>query len=41
MCNESDILDAETSIEEACPLIDESFRENWEAPGMEEYDTYE
>lgn len=28
-------------IEDAYPLIDESFRENWEAPGMEDYDRYE
>lgn len=26
---------------EAYPLIDESFREDWEAPGMQDYDRYE
>ena len=28
-------------VERAYPLIDESFREGWEAPGMEDYDRYE
>ena len=28
-------------IEETYPLIDESFREDWEAPRMEDYDRYE
>lgn len=28
-------------VEKAYPLIDESFREGWEAPGMEDYDRYE
>jgi hypothetical protein len=27
--------------EEAYPLIDESFREGWEAPGMADYDRYD
>jgi len=28
-------------VEAAYPSIDESFREDWEAPGMEDYDKYE
>ena len=28
-------------IEEAYPLIDESFQEGWEAPGMTDYDRYD
>jgi hypothetical protein len=28
-------------IEEAYPLIDESFQEGWEAPGMADYDRYD
>ncbi len=28
-------------IAEAYPLIDETFREGWEAPGMADYDHYE
>ena len=28
-------------IEEAYPLIDETFREGWEAPGMADYDRYD
>jgi len=27
--------------QDAYPLIDESFREGWEAPGMRDYDDYE
>ncbi len=41
MCNESDSPDAAVNIEDAYPLIDESFREDWESPGMEEYDRYD
>jgi len=28
-------------IEETYPLIDETFREGWEAPGMADYDRYD
>ena len=28
-------------VERAYPLIDESFRDGWEAPGMQDYDRYE
>lgn len=28
-------------IEAAYPLIDETFREGWEAPGMADYDRYD
>ena len=28
-------------IEDAYPLIDETFREGWEAPGMAEYERYD
>jgi len=28
-------------IEDAYPLIDETFREGWEAPGMANYDRYD
>ncbi len=28
-------------VEAAYPLIDQSFREDWEASGMEDYDKYE
>jgi hypothetical protein len=28
-------------IEETNPLIDETFREGWEAPGMADYDCYD
>jgi hypothetical protein len=28
-------------IEETYPLLDESFREGWEAPGMTDYDRYD
>ncbi len=28
-------------VERAYPLIDESFRDDWEAPGMADYDRYE
>jgi hypothetical protein len=28
-------------IADAYPLIDETFREGWEAPGMADYDRYE
>jgi hypothetical protein len=31
------ILDVET----AYPLIDETFREGWDAPGMQDYDRYD
>jgi hypothetical protein len=41
MCDEFESVDAATGIEETYPLIDESFREDWEAPGMEDYDRYE
>lgn len=27
-------------MEDAYPLIDETFREGWEAPGMADYDRY-
>jgi len=27
-------------MEDAYPLIDETFREGWEAPGMSDYDRY-
>ena len=33
--------DATMGLERAYPLIDESFREGWEADGMEDYDRYE
>ncbi len=33
--------DASREVEETYPLIDESFREDWEAPGMQDYDRYE
>ena len=33
--------DAAKEVEETYPLIDESFREDWEAPGMDDYDRYE
>jgi len=33
--------EATADVERAYPLIDESFREGWEAPGMEDYDRYE
>lgn len=32
---------AAMDIERAYPLIDESFRDDWEAPGMADYDKYE
>lgn len=32
---------ANLDIERAYPLIDESFRDNWESPGMADYDRYE
>ena len=38
---QSEDPEAAGAVEEAYPLIDESFRENWEAPGMEDYDRYE
>ncbi len=38
--NWSDPLAAK-DIEGAYPLIDESFRDDWEAPGMADYDRYE
>jgi hypothetical protein len=28
-------------IEDAYPLLDETFREGWEAPGMADYDQYD
>ena len=28
-------------IEDTYPLIDETFREGWEAPGMADYDRYD
>jgi hypothetical protein len=28
-------------LEAAYPLLDEAFREGWEAPGMEDYDRYD
>jgi hypothetical protein len=31
--------DAAKEVEETYPLIDESFREDWEAPGMDDYDS--
>lgn len=33
--------DTAKEVEAAYPLIDESFREDWEAPGMADYDKYE
>ncbi len=33
--------DSAADIEGTYPSIDESFREGWEAPGMEDYDRYE
>ncbi|MCY2987986.1 MAG: hypothetical protein NTY19_09010 [Planctomycetota bacterium] len=33
--------DSAADIEGSYPSIDESFREGWEAPGMEDYDRYE
>ena len=33
--------DGTRDVERAYPLIDESFREGWEAPGMQDYDRYE
>ena len=33
--------DAAREVEATYPLIDESFREDWEAPGMKDYDRYE
>jgi hypothetical protein len=33
--------DSAADIEGTYPLMDESFREGWEAPGMEDYDRYE
>jgi hypothetical protein len=33
--------DAAGEVEAAYPLIDESFREDWDAPGMEDYDRYD
>lgn len=38
---ESKAWDADGDVEMAYPLIDESFREGWQAPGMEDYDRYE
>lgn len=32
---------AAMDTERAYPLIDESFRDDWEAPGMADYDKYE
>jgi hypothetical protein len=34
-------LDATGDVEGAYPLIDESFRDGWEGPGMQDYDRYE
>ena len=34
-------VQAMLEIAEAYPLIDETFREGWEAPGMADYDRYE
>ena len=28
-------------IEDAYPLLDETFREGWDAPGMSDYDRYD
>lgn len=28
-------------VEDAYPMIDEAFRDDWSAPGMEDYDRYE
>jgi hypothetical protein len=40
MCDELESVDAATGIEETYAFIDESFREDWEAPGMGDYDRY-
>jgi antitoxin (DNA-binding transcriptional repressor) of toxin-antitoxin stability system len=40
----ADIYDrvrAMLDIEEAYPLIDETFQDGWEAPGMADYDRYD
>ena len=34
-------LESVLDIESAYPLVDETFREGWEAPGMQDYDRYE
>ena len=34
-------VQAMLEIAEAYPLIDETFREGWEAPGMADYDRYD
>lgn len=34
-------VEAILDVERAYPLVDESFRAGWEAPGMEDYDRYE
>jgi hypothetical protein len=34
-------LQALLDIEAAYPLVDETFREGWEAPGMADYDRYD
>ena len=41
VCSQFEGPDAAGEVEETYPLIDESFREDWEAPGMEDYDRYE
>lgn len=38
---DSTVASATLDIERAYPLIDESFRNDWEAPGMTDYDRYE
>jgi len=34
-------VEAVLDVDGAYPLLDESFREGWEAAGMEDYDRYE
>jgi hypothetical protein len=34
-------MQALLDLEATYPLVDETFREGWEAPGMEDYDRYD
>jgi len=36
-----DRVQALLDMEAGCPLIDETFREGWKAPGMANYDRYD
>jgi hypothetical protein len=36
-----ELVKAVLDIEDAYPLLDETFREGWDAPGMADYDRYD